>query len=83
MLCHIVVFMCINTITNGVQKTISTSDEYISGALELRVFPSYEISTMQPGKKPVLYNDNQWHTVTVAITKDNIQMHTDDHDLFE
>ena len=53
------------------------------GALELKVFPQYEISTAEVGEKPVLYNDNLWHTATISITRDNIMLHTDDHNLFQ
>jgi hypothetical protein len=54
------------------------------GAIELRVFPQYEINTSTgEGGKSTVYNDNKWHTVTVVITQSMIQLHTDDHDYFK
>ncbi len=65
------------------------------GALHLKVFLSHEINTDDAaggagagasagsaGGKAETYNDNEWHTVSVAVTKTYIEMHIDDHAYF-
>ncbi len=53
------------------------------GALELRVFPQYEINTsVGESGKSTAYNDNEWHAVSIVVKQNMIQLHVDDHDYF-
>lgn len=68
-------FYLYDTVGKFYYISLSLSD----GALELRVFPDYEISTNSESN-PNSYNDNEWHTVTLLISQTDIQLHADDYD---
>ncbi len=56
----------------------------VDGALELRIFPDVEISSAagEGVIKAALFNDNEWHTVSLFIAPTNIQLHVDDHNYY-
>uniref|UniRef100_A0A0K2UE20 Laminin subunit alphalike [Acyrthosiphon pisum] n=1 Tax=Lepeophtheirus salmonis TaxID=72036 RepID=A0A0K2UE20_LEPSM len=56
---------------------------FSEGALSLRVFPRFEIETSDKGsRKPISYDDNEWHTVYISVMKTGIIMHIDDYEVF-
>ena len=51
----------------------------VDGMLDLSVYPDISIGLSRNGDKTVMYNDTKWHSVSILVTQDKVNLHIDDY----